>query len=353
MKSIEIVSYTQQDLKRLLADDQFWAQPRLPITKRRALSYLSNPRAEDSDTVLVTALSKGRMVAYIGILPDVLRNGHHEPMRFGWTTTWWVEAESAYKASASMILFAAMREYTNRIAGSNPSDEAERVWVATKLFRECVRFDRVYFILAPPPSIGFLSPPVRWMSGAKNRMIFNRKLRKCGLEIRTVDTFDEPFESFVNTRAVADPLGRDTAYWNWVLNFPWMSTSPEDEAAQKSYAFSVFAKDFRQIPLLVIRHGTVIAFLVMTLREGRLTLKYADYDPGDAADVASALQVAVADINPWLFICPDSELTTILKGLLPFYLARHKKSSAIYAAKELPLSIGRHPHWGTGDKIFT
>ena len=226
MKSIEIVSYTQQDLKRLLADDQFWAQPRLPITKRRALSYLSNPRAEDSDTVLVTALSKGRMVAYIGILPDVLRNGHHEPMRFGWTTTWWVEAESAYKASASMILFAAMREYTNRIAGSNPSDEAERVWVATKLFRECVRFDRVYFILAPPPSIGFLSPPVRWMSGAKNRMIFNRKLRKCGLEIRTVDTFDEPFESFVNTRAVADPLGRDTAYWNWVLNFPWMSTSP-------------------------------------------------------------------------------------------------------------------------------
>jgi len=353
MRNIEIVAYTQQDLKRLLADEQFWAQPQLPITKRRAISSLSNPRAVDSDTVLITALSKGQLIAYIGILPDVLRSNDQQTMRFGWTTTWWVETESTNKLSAAMVMFAALKKYPKRIAGSNPSKEAERAWVATKLFRECARFDRSYFIMAPPPSLRFFSPPIRWTIGAKNRMIFDRKLGKHGLEIRTVGAFDEPFESFVNTRAIRDPLARDTAYWNWVLNFPWLSTSPEDEAAQKSYAFSVFAKDFRQIPLLVFRHGAVIAFLVMTLREGRLTLKYADYDLCDTADVATALQVAVADINPWLFICPDSELSAMLKRLFPFYLARHSKSSAIYAVNGLPLSVGWHPHWGSGDKIFT
>ena len=42
----------------------------------------------------------------------------------------------------------------------------------------------------------------------------------------------------------------------------------------------------------------------MTLREGRLTLKYADYDLCDTADVATALQVAVADINPMAIYLP-------------------------------------------------
>lgn len=353
MKTVEIVSYTKEDLKRLLSDEQFWAQPRLAITKRRAISHLSNPRAVDSDTVLITAHSKGQLIAYLGILPDLLRSNDQERIRFGWATTWWVETESRYKISAAMILFAALQKYPNRLAGCHPSKDAERIWATTKLFRECIRFDRSYFIMAPPPSFRLFSPPIRWFTGAKNRIIFDRGLQKHGLEIRTVGAFDGAVEAFVNTRAIGDPLARDAVYWKWVLNFPWMSSSPEDETAQKSYVFSVFAKDFRQVPLLVVRHGAIIAFLVMTFRDGRLSLKYADYDRCDAADVATAVQVAVADINPWLFICADSELSAILKRRLPFYLARHTKASAIYAVNGLPLLVGRHPHWGTGDKIFT
>jgi len=283
----------------------------------------------------------------------VFMNEDEEPVKFGWTTAWWVDRESRHRALATIILFAAMEKCSNRIAGCNPSKESERVWAATKRFRECVRFDRLRFILAPPPSFRVISPLTRWFAGRKNRMIFNPRLQRRGLELRTVGAFDAALESFVNTRALKDPLARDSSYWNWVLNFPWMSANPEDETAQKRYAFSVFAKDFQQISMLVSRRGRVIAFLVLTLREGRLSLKYADYELCDALDVATALQVTVAEINPWLFVSADSVLSAALKRLMPFYLARHTNTSAIYAAKGLPLSLGSHPHWGTGDKLFT
>jgi hypothetical protein len=353
MGSIEIAEYTKRDLKELLADESFWMQPKLPITKRRVVSHVANPRADDNDTVLITAFNQDQLVAYLGILPDLLTNGLEAPMKFGWLTTWWVDKKSKHRLAATTVLFAAMKKYSNRVAASSPSGDALRVYDATKRFQECTRFDRSYFIVALPPSFHGLSPLSTWVAGAKNRMIFSRKLQRRGLEIRTVDSFSGAEESFINRWAVEDPLARDASYWHWVLKFPWISADAEDEATQKRYAFSVFVKDFRQISMLVTRHGANIAFLVLTLREGRLSLKYAYYDPGDVADVASALQVAIADINPWLFVCADATLNKALKRNFPFYLARRSKAAVTYAAKVLPLSVGLRPQFGIGDAIFT
>ena len=274
-------------------------------------------------------------------------------MKFGWLTTWWVDKASKHRLAATVMLSAVMRKYSNRIAISSFSDDAKRVYDATKRFQECARFDRLYFILALPPSFRSLSAVMRWIAWAKNRMIFSRTLRKRGLEIRTIESFNEALNSFINKWAVGDPLTRDASYWHWVLKFPWMSASPEDAATQKSYAFSVFAKDFRQIPLLVSRSGTIIALLIMTLRDGRLSLKYAYYEASDTAEVAAALRVAITDINPWLFISSDTSLNKVLKQGLPFYLATWSRSLVAYAARAFPVSVGPRFQFGIGDNIFT
>jgi hypothetical protein len=293
-------------------------------------------------------------VAYLGILPDWLIREPQTPIKFGWLTAWWADKESAQRLAAMKILIAAMKKYSNKLAASSPSSEAERVYDATSQFRKCARFDQSYYIIGLPPSFRVLNRFTSWFAGARNRMIFPRELPNRGLEIQMVGELDASMESFINTWAVGDPLGRDSSYWNWVLKFPWMSSSEEDEAVQKRYAFSVFAKDFRQVLLRVSREGAIIAFLVMTLRDGRLCLKYAYYDDlQDAADVAASIRIAIADINPWLFISADTALNTELERGFPFYFVRRSKSSAIYSAKALPLSVGCRLRLGTGDSIFT
>ena len=355
MGSVEISRYTKRDLKNLLADERFWIQPQLPITKRRVISQVSNPRSDDEDMILITAFNNGQLVAYIGILPDLLRSEWQAPVKFGWLTTWWADKESGHRAraAAAVILFAAMKKYSNRIAISNFSADARRVIDATKRFQEFARFDLSYFIMALPPSWRVSSRLTRWVAAAKNRMIFSRKLQGSGLNVRTIDSFNEVSESLIKTWAVADPLARDSLDWHWILQFPWVSASAEDEAIQERYEFSVFAKDFRQIPMLVTRYSAIIAFLFLTLHDGRLCLKHAYYDPADIADVVTALQVAITDINPWLFVSADTTLNIALRRDSRFYLATRSKSSVAYAAKAFPLSVGSRPQFGIGDTIFT
>jgi hypothetical protein len=351
--SVRIIEYTKRDLRALLTEGRFWTQPRLPITKRRVISHVANAKAEETDVVLITAYDNDRLVGYIGILPDILAIEGQAAVKFGWLTTWWADKESEYRLSATQILFSAIKKYANRIAVSSFSDDAKSVYDATRRFRECARFDREYFLIALPPWLHGLSGPTRSFAAMKNRMISGRKLERRGLEIQVTESLNGDLNSFINSHTVGDPLGRDASYWRWILQFPWVSGDSEDEAIQKRYEFSVFIKDFRQIPLVVSRYGAIIAFLFLTLRNGRLGLKYAYYDSNDATDVATALRVAVADIKPWLYISADSVLNAAIKQGLPFYVARKIKPMLAYATKALPLSIGCPPQFGIGDNIFT
>jgi hypothetical protein len=353
MGGLEILQYTKQELRGLLTDEGFWKQPRLPITKRRAISHIANPRAEENDTLLIAAFEQGRLVAYLGILPDLLRSEAQKPVRFGWLTAWWVDKESQNRLVATMILFAAMKRYAGRVAASFPSADAIRVYEATKKFQESVKFDLSYFVLALPPSFGFASRFTIWLVGLKNRLIFRRTLSKRDLDFEVVNAPDEAVGTFIAHCSAEDPLQRDCPCWKWILGFPWLSATAEDEEAQKNYAFSVFARDFRQVAMVVRRRGAIIGFLVMTARDGRLTLKYAYYSPSDQKDVAAALQVAITKMNPWLFVSADAALTSAFRRGIPFYLARRKKSAAIWAAKDLGLSVKTQPQYGIGDIVFT
>ncbi len=351
--SLEIAEYTKRDLEALLRDESFWMQPRLPITQRRIVSQVANPRADDNDTLLLTAHFKGQLIAYLGVLPDRVSDPAQGSVKFGWLTAWWTDKESEQRLAAMNLLFTAMRRYTNRLAISSPSIAAARAYLGTRQFLEHGRCDRTYFILSLPPSAGLMGRALRWSAGVKNRLMYGGSIVRRELRLQVADVFDAQMESFVNDHARQDPFGHNSEYWNWILRFPWVSTTDEDRIIQERYAFSVFAPDFRQIPMFVSRGGRTIAFLAMTLRNARLTLKFAYYDPSDIGDVIVALRSAIADINPWLFVCGDAALGARLRRGFPFYLARQARHSAIYATKTLPSAPWSRPQPGSGDSIFT
>jgi hypothetical protein len=351
--NLEIAEYTKRDLEALLRDESFWMQPRLPITKRRIVSQVANPRADDNDTLLLTAHFKGELVACLGVLPDQVKDPLQGPVRFGWLTAWWADKESEQRLAAMKLLFMAMKRYGNRLAASSPASAAASAYLNTGQFEERGRCDRLYFIISMPSSAALPGRVVRWAAGVKNRSLFGRSAVRRELGIQVADVFDTEMESFIDDQAREDPFGRDSLYWKWALRFPWMSSTDEDRVMQKRYTFSVFAGDFRQIPMFVSRKGRIIAFLVMTLRDLRLTLKHTYYDPADIADVTAAVRSVVAEINPWLFVCGDAGIDARLRSGFPFYLARKARHSAIYATKTLPRLPWSRPQPGSGDSLFT
>src|SRR4030095_3680046 len=136
---VQVREFSKVDLESLLEDEGFWTKPTLPISKMRCVSQISNPRAADSDIVLITASDEGQLVAYLGILPDRVFAPDGGPLKFGWLTTWWGDKRSDHRLAATMLLFTALRRYSNRIAVSSFTSDAKRIYDATKRFHECAR----------------------------------------------------------------------------------------------------------------------------------------------------------------------------------------------------------------------
>lgn len=352
MSNLKISQYSKLDFQDLVKNDEFWTKRSLPISRRRCISQASNSRADDNDVLLIAAYDRGQLIAYLGILPDLLFTEADVPVKFGWLTTWWVNKDSEHRLAATMMLFMALKKYSGRIAVSSFTPDAKRIYDATRRFDECGRFEPICLVMALPTKFRALSAATRLLSCAKNRVLFDWNA-KCGeLETEIVRSFDQDLQLFINKWFKEDPFGRDAAYWEWVLKYPWISNTEEDEAAQRRYEFSLYAKSFEQLPCVVRRNGTIIAFIFLKLHDGRLSLMYALYDPSDRADVAAALRITVVRINPWAFVSIDDALTASIRRGVPFYLAPLRRNPVLTYAS-FPLSLGSRPQIGIGDNIFT
>ena len=346
---IVLREYTRGQLRQLITDQPFWCQTRLPISKRRVLSQLANPRADDSDTVLLTAFIDGQLAAHIGVLPDRINDGT-SPLKFGWLTGWWADHKKG-RTAAAMIFFAAMKKYSNRIAISNFSADAKRVFDATRQFRALARFDLTYFILALPSSWGFLGSTTQWLASAIDRFAGRRRLPR-SLEIQMIDSVDDELASFICNRAAADHFARDPISWEWILRIPWVASNAEDYAIQQRYAFSAFAKDFRHVPVVLRQRNQIIAFLFLVLRNGRLSLKYAYYDENDAITIARALHAIISDVRPWVFVSADARLNAALQSDSFLHFAARRRRSLAYIANAIPW-FECQQHFGIGDSVFS
>ena len=199
--SLEIAEYTKRDLEALLRDESFWMQPRLPITKRRVVSQVANPRADDNDTLLLTAHFKGQLVACLGVLPDQVKDPSQGRVKFGWLTAWWADKESEQRLAAMKLLFMAMKRYANRLAASSPASAAASAYLNTGQFEEHGRCDRTYFIISMSPSTGLPGRVVRSVAGVKNRWLYGRSAVRRELRVHIPDVFDAQMESFINHHA--------------------------------------------------------------------------------------------------------------------------------------------------------
>ncbi len=291
-------------------------------------------------------------MSYIGILPDWSFGKDRDPVKFGWLTTWWTDKDSEHRLAATMVLFSAIKRYSGRVAIPSFTLDAKRIYDASRRFSECARLQPVYFVMALPPHFPVIGVIAKWFSGFKNGIFFTRKRRTTRLAIETVTPRDEGLLSFLDRWSDEDPFERDLPFWRWVLDFPWISGSSEDKAHQERYQFSVFSECFKHMPVVVRRDGQIIGFLVMKLRDGRLSLLFALYDPQERDDIVEALRLAIIDVNPWVFISSDEALNAVIRRGVPFYVAALRRDPVL-AYASFPLELGAQPQYGIGDNIFT
>jgi len=111
---MQIRRLNKKALREFIDSDKFHSMPVIPITKHRALSHLSNPRASDDDVLLLLAFEDNRMVGYLGILADLLYD-QEAAYKVGWLSAYWVDAAMRRKGIAGELLREALDAWNNQI----------------------------------------------------------------------------------------------------------------------------------------------------------------------------------------------------------------------------------------------
>jgi len=90
MTPYQIKTFSKANLAILAEDPQFWQDPHIPFDRMRLQQYLDNPYAADDDILWLFASTGQKIVAYLGMVPDlILLQGKQS--KISWLSSWWVD----------------------------------------------------------------------------------------------------------------------------------------------------------------------------------------------------------------------------------------------------------------------
>ena len=228
---VKIHTYTVADLRRMLNPGPWFVGDPIPLTRERALSQINNPRADESDIVLLVAYDGDTVVAHLGVVPDLAFTSAGQN-KVGWLTAWWANPDSKYSGVGMMLMMRAMAFYKNGAGASGFSEGAKRVYAATRQFKTIkeqpgitafARFDASHLLTKRFPSLHRFRLALEFGDAVGNlfvrmRQALWRRHQKLPQSVRLeyVPEFDFEAEQFIAQLNQNELTRRGAKEMNWV-----------------------------------------------------------------------------------------------------------------------------------------
>jgi len=367
---MEIKAFTVAELKAALASEAFWLSDPLPITKHRALSYCRNPRAAEDDPVLLVAYREGRIIGYLGILPDKIFVGD-EGHKLGWLTSWWVDPAYAHAGVGAILLFKALNAYNQRVGVSGSSRQARQALKASQKFMPLnplrgldirLRLNATGMVERRMPAMRIFRAAFKSFDALSDEVvnlrsfIWQRRNRHCcNLAFEYISAVDEETDLFIKGHHQQDLTRKEKSDLSWIMNNPWIVSAPRKDSTGQRYYFASRAGRFFYLGVKVFEQPKeMIGFLLLKIRDERMSVVYAYFDSSHAEYIAAAAWNHALAMDAGILSLYDEQLTASFNRLgCPCWKARKKTRgfSLSKAFAGLPLT-DRRLQGGDGDLAF-
>lgn len=295
---MELHSYNKKGLEALVHAEAYQAMKDVPISLHRAISHLHNPRAEEKDILLITAIENGQLIGYVGMLPDVFHlNG--QTGKIAWLSCLWVHPEARGKSLALILMKQAFLEWDDRILLTEFAEEARSLYLRSGLYVPFYRKAGIRLFLRSclaevlPPKHRFFAlvkPLLGLLDSGINFFLPLKKSPPAGLFPVLMDHFDASCSQFIARRQGGELFARNTEELNWMLDFPWVFSAPVKDATANRYYFSSTDRHFSFLPFRFNdAAGNLRAVVLLSRRNNHLKVLYAYADPGDMQQVATEI----------------------------------------------------------------
>jgi len=367
---MEIKAFTIADLRTALASEEFWRTQTLPITKHRALSFIRNPRADAHDPVLLVAYRDLRVIGYLGILPDKIFVDD-AVYKLGWLTGWWVDPACATAGVGAILLFKALNAYDQYIGVSGGSREARQALRASQKF---IAFNSVQGLdirlrlnldgnfLRRFPALKIFRIVFKIVQSITDEAVnlrsyfWGRRNHQCRqLTFEYIAAVDEETDRFIKQHHQHDLTRKAKSDLSWIMNNPWVLSAPFKDAMAKKYYFSARAGRFYYLGVKVFAHSSeMIGFVLLKVRDDRMSVVYAYFEPRHAASIAAAACLHALAMDISILSLYDAQLAASFAGIgCPCWSVRKNSREFSLSKKfaDIPLA-NRRLQGGDGDLAF-
>ena len=287
---MEIEAYTVAQLAERLRSDKFWCAEGAPITKHRALSHVRNPRARAEDLALLVAYDNGKVVGYLGVLPDLVFL-NEEKRRIGWLTAWWADPNPKYAGTGLTLMVKAFRAYGGEVGASGFSDDAKKVYEASKMFLKVEETARIKALLrvstrdllprkfprlkSAKPLLGLLDQLLNVFCDFRLRLWRRRIGTGTQLRLEYVAEVDSETSDFIQKLQGRELTRRGAAEIEWIAKYPWVLSTPLGQRSSDGFYFSATARESACFMVKVFdSDNLLICFIMLRLIDGHLTVPF-------------------------------------------------------------------------------
>ncbi|WP_379963574.1 GNAT family N-acetyltransferase [Epilithonimonas sp. UC225_85] len=274
---INIVGLNKHQLKGFTRSEGFKKFYFAPISELREISHANNPRATDQDILLYLAYDNDELAGYVGILPDDVTLATGEKIHFGWLSTLFVSEKFRGMQVAPQLLFEVEKNYDKNLIVTEFTTSAQRLYRKIGMFQDLTvkKAVRYYFKSNLAELLPFKKeifennkPLLKKLDNLINTFIPYLSSGKNHL-YKISKSIDPTLEKFISKQK-KNPIGRSSAEFRWILDFPWISREKE----QPAYLFSSFAKDYEMFWVSVYQNQEIVATMFCSVRNSHLKVLY-------------------------------------------------------------------------------
>ncbi|MBN2610475.1 MAG: GNAT family N-acetyltransferase [Bacteroidales bacterium] len=368
---IQIKDISIEELKPFIESAEYRQMPVIPISRHRAFSHLKNPSAAGGDKILFLAYDDDRFVGYLGAMPDLLYVDN-KALKVAWLSCMWVDTSQRGKGIAPALLTHAHEVWKGNLLITNFIPIAKRAYDKTGLFtgfknlpgvRGYLRFNLSGILPEKKPVL----KKVLWLLKFTDALLnipneirlyrWKSKYAAGKSDFEYVNYIDDEALDLIRSLSANHIAQKNKDNLQWLMQYPWILNTPFGDRNSGRYIFSTAKNDFRQLYIkLYNSNKKLIAFLILTQRDGHLKIPYLFFDEKDLLPVINTIFAHVLSPGIKTFTTFHPLLAQQFSALSTPFIYKKIMNFRILAAKHLVANSGISEHHyfmeGDGDAAF-
>ncbi len=356
-------------MEQYIKSDEYNSSDFVPISKIRAISQAHNPRADKEDIALFLAYDNDQLIAYLGTLPDIVST--KQKIKVFWISCMWIMPEYRRHGIALKLLDHTYKTCKGNIFISNYIPRSKAAFIKTGKFFECKNFNgvRAYFrfdlarILSRKYSGLSKLKPLTQLADKILNSLNNLKLKLIISKVKPLyhyvflDKIEPSLEDFIVPFLQTSIFKRSVPEFQWMMDYPWVSNTKDEENDYSKYYFSQYSKDFRQWYIRIDDNkNTTVGFMVLTLHKGELRIPYLFTGNLIVNDISKFLLLFLMKMKISTLISHNELLVKSISDLKKFFIGIRKSE---YGFITTPVILQNQKlifdglMEGDGDRMFT